>query len=179
MSGKAIAFIAALAVIVLLIVFLPGGEEPPEPQRARQMQQPSQQQPARVAHAPAPEIDSIRIAVRDSTGADIGELTLAPGVVKKLAGTPWALRMDKFYTHLILEENNKPVNASPLPHNPAARIEILRGGDVVDYTWSFEKVPYFRMMGMGGGDAVEQTGLAFALLAYHGLEAPDTTANSP
>jgi hypothetical protein len=178
MNSKAIVFIVVVIAIGLAIYFLPDTDSGiPAPTYAPQgdgMQQAGAEH--EHTHAPLPDIDSLRVTVQDSTGAELATLSLVPHQSIALPGTEYSLHLAEFYTHFMMEESG-PANVSPYPENPAARIEIQKGGEAVDYTWTFERIPYFRMNSMGGPHNRENTGLAFAILEVYGLEVPSATPN--
>lgn len=180
MNGKLIIFLVVVVVIIAAIFLMPNqaDRQPPveafAPEETQQRMNPESAAPPEGM--PAPPIDSLHVAVQDSNGAEVAHVTLVPDQPHPLPGTEYALRLTDFYTHLVLHDN-QPVNMSPHPENVAARIEILKDGTVVDYTWTFERVPFFRMGNMGGHAQSMNTGLAFALERYHGLDAPPTSTN--
>lgn len=183
MSGKVIAFIVVVVAIGLAIWFLPGGETPETPQvppQSGRTMTATGEQATPHQHVELPEIDSLRVSVQDSTGKELATLVLQPETEVELPGTDYVLVLTDFYTHFMMEDSG-PVNVSPHPENQAARIEIQRDGETVDYTWTFENVPYFRMGGMGGphDHRGETTGLAFAVLDVYGLDAPHQSPANP
>ncbi|MCB2211065.1 hypothetical protein KQI52_03015 [bacterium] len=179
MNGKAIAFIVIVVVVGLAIWLLPGNNEPDGPASVPQnrMMTQTSETPAHQ-HADLPEIDSLRVSVQDSTGTDLATLVLSPDEAVSVPGTEYSLKLTDFYTHFMMEDAG-PVNVSPHPENQAARIEIYSGDELVDYTWTFEKVPFFRMSGMGGPHDRASTGLAFAVVDVYGLDAPHAESPNP
>lgn len=177
MNMKAIIFVVVVVAIAAAIYFIPGGDKTQLGQSPMPSQSMSSMDDGHT-HTDLPEIDSLRVSVQDSTGAELAIMILVPHESMSLAGTEYSLHLTDYYTHFMMEEGGA-VNASPHPENPAARIEIHKDGEIVDYTWTFEKVPYFRMSGMGGTPHHEATGLAFALLEVYGLEAPEATTYNP
>ncbi len=178
MNTKAIVFIVVVVAIGLAIYFLPdsGSINPAATYPAGNQQSGQAGAEHDHTHAPMPDIDSLKVAVQDSTGAELATLILAPHQSVVLPGTEYSLHLAEFYTHFMMEESG-PVNVSLQPENPAARIEIHLDDEAVDYTWTFERIPYFRMNSMGGPHNREDTGLAFAILDVYGLEVPSATPN--
>ncbi len=178
MNSKAIVFIVVVVVIGLAIYFLPDTDsvKPAATYPAQEQGMSQAGSEHEHTHAPLSDIDSLKVAVQDSTGAELATLTLVPHQSIALPGTEYSLHLAEFYTHFMMEESG-PVNASPYPENPAARIEIQKDGEGVDYTWTFERIPYFRMNSMGGPHNRESTGLAFAILDVYGLLVPSATPN--
>lgn len=178
MNMKAVVFVVVIVAAALVIYFLPKNstQETAAPAQNRSMMQAGSEQ--QHDHGPLPEVDSLKVAVQDSLGNELATLILVPHQTVALPGTEYSLHMTDFYTHFMMDDGGV-VNASPHPENPAARIEIYEDDDMVDYTWTFQKVPFFRMSGMGGDPhSRATTGLAFAVLEIYGLQAPSSTPNA-
>jgi hypothetical protein len=175
MNTKAIVFIVVVVAIGLAIFLMPKPDENrPAPVQSSPMSEAGEQHSHN--HAPLSEIDSLLVTVQDSTSTELATLALIPHKTIELPGTRYSLHLTDFYTHFMMEDAG-PVNASPYPENPAARIEIFDDGILVDYTWTFEKVPFFRMGGMEGPHGRVSTGLAFSVLEVYGLVVPSDTPN--
>ncbi len=117
-----------------------------------------------------PTVTSVHLAVKDTSGTNFPELTLKPGELAPLLGTPYHLRVTQFYTHW--NWDRRAINLSYNPQNPAVKVEILRDGEMIAYHWAFQKVPFFRLSGMGGQTFAEGGEYAFSLLSYDGLKIP-------
>ncbi|GBE29976.1 hypothetical protein BMS3Bbin04_01001 [bacterium BMS3Bbin04] len=178
MNMKAVIFVVVVVAIAAAIYFIPNGDELQNQQTAPIRSGSVSPANDGHAHSALPEIDSLKVSIQDSTGTELAVMTLIPHSFQPLPGTEYSLHLTDFYTHLIMEEGD-PVNASPHPENPAARIEIHKDDVVVDYGWAFQNMPYFRMSGMGGAYDHEETGLTFALLETYGLEIPEAATHNP
>lgn len=174
MKWKTIAFVAVL-VVLAAVMFWPT-DKADERAGSNELVMPETRPEA--SHAPhggteeLPTIEKATVAVEAVPGEEGPVVELVPGEVTPVPGSPFALRLTDFFTHWNFDQG--AINLSYDEVMPAAKVEVLRDGEVQYYAWAFSKVPFFRMnshRGDEGDDAGQR--MAFTLMSYEGLELPD------
>lgn len=170
MKSKWIIFV--VAVIVLAGLFWWSGQdrqkEAAAPAGMGQMP-PSHPTPTGT---PLPSVTSAKVAVQGTQDENLGAVDLKWNEPVQLPNTDYTLKMTEFYTHWNWDKH--AINISRNESNPAAKVEVYKGGNLQYTAWAFKNVPFFRMtMHQAGGDSTSEKPLAFTLMTYEGLTFPD------
>ena len=177
MKLRIIIFVVVLAALAALVWWSGLEKKTHRPARrplSGQMPPAGMEQAGEIPHAsmmPLPTVAGITLNAQTEGGETYPPVQLKLGEAAQLPGTPYALRFSDFYTHW--NWDGVPQNLSYEPVNPAAKVEVLKGGSVQYYAWAFQNMPFFRMGHHAPGMGEEQPEqLAFTLVGYEGLKLP-------
>lgn len=159
-----------VVVAVLLILYTTKDTETPTAQIKPQQMQMQPQNPHGQTETVLPEVESIKLLVKSSSGEVMPAIELKPNETKSLPGTDFQLRFTSFYTHWNWE--GRALNRSFEEINPAAKVEVLVQDNVMYYMWAFKHMPFFEMQQHVGTDSSAQDRLLFTLESYEGLKIP-------
>lgn len=169
MRNKIVIFVVAVVVLGLLFWWSGRKDKPASDQMSISQMPETVAPPADHTHgAPSgtPKIAQATLAIQGAAGEDLGVITAKPDQLVAVEGTPYKVRFTDFYT--FWNWDSGPINVGPEEKNPAVKVEVLKDGKVLYYTWAFQQMEFFRMhtaSGETGGDPR----LAFTLVAYDGL----------
>ncbi|MFH0883208.1 MAG: hypothetical protein V2A56_09510 [bacterium] len=169
MRNKIAIFIFTIAVLALLFWWSGRRDNAPSGKMSIGEMQETAVPPVEHTHgsnAGTPTITAAKIAIQGGNGEDLGIVTVNPNQEIEVEGTPYKIRITDFYTHWNWDSG--PINLSPEEQNPAVKVEVLKDGKVIYYSWAFQHIKFFRMHTASGGSG-EDPRLAFTLVAYDGL----------
>jgi len=173
LKSKALIFILFIVAAALLIIFSTKNTDTPDTQSKPKPMKMRPQNPHAQSETVLPEVESIKLLVKDVSGEVLPALELKPNETKSLPGTDYQLRFAEFYTHWNWE--GRPLNRTYHEHNPAVKVEVLVQDQMMYYMWAFKNMPFFEMKQHASPDSSAQKRLLFTLESYDGLKIPQAS----
>lgn len=173
MNVKYLVF-ALLAVAMIVLIWFLGNSPKLQNQAGSEpgMKSGDTQMQSMTATAKLPTVEEVTVALQKSDGDTLPSISLKPGDIKKISGTPYSISATDFYTHW--NWNKRPINISYHEFNPAVKVIIYENSKEIYTGWAFKNMPFFRMkQHMDQGNNTEgDDRMAFTLLSYEGLNIP-------
>ncbi|UOD35802.1 DUF2155 domain-containing protein [Deferribacteraceae bacterium V6Fe1] len=128
------------------------GSESAQPQKQQQVEQPAAQMQPSAEKAPvekriivpedvAKKYKSVILSVVDKKSNKDFETEVLIGQKSQASGTALSIEVEYYLPDFVMDADNKMTTKSADENNPAAKVKVYKGGDLVFDGWLFKNFP--------------------------------------